>query len=281
MSNNLKIIFIHGIDNQITNYSSTLFQKIIKACKTILTAKGYDDTQIHNILTKNVQHEIMWAYISTDLTNRYLQLQYSKQSHFFWDFLKKPVDPLFIQIMQYIKDKGDRETGKMSILGQIHTDFKLIFSRQDIGIDPPDANQAIIVAHSLGSVIAFDYIMGFRKQYSLQNLKKDITIKSFITLGSPIPLFTSAMGHPDSDMKLPSQVEKWVNILSPRDGVARYMKPFFRNIPIHEYEVSTGLFPIQAHTGYWKDDLTAEIIALEILSALKIPQHINSTQEVS
>ena len=77
------------------------------------------------------------------------------------------------------------------------------------------------------------------------------------------------MGHPDSDLSLPAFIKKWVNILSPRDGIARYMKPFFRNIPILEHEVSTGFFPISAHTGYWKDDLTAEIIALEVLEALE------------
>lgn len=270
MLTNLKIIFIHGVDDQPTNYSSKLFKKIISACKTILTAQGFDETAIHNILTKSVQHEVMWAQITTDLTNRYLQLEYEKHPHLFWDILKKPIDPLAIQIMQYIKDKGNRVGGQMNILREIHNDMKNIFSWEDLGEDSSLKNNSIIVAHSLGSVIAFDYIMGFRKEYSLSNLKKHITLNSFITMGSPIPIFTTAMGHPDSDLRLPDFVKKWINILSVRDGIARYIQPFFRNIPIQEYEVSTGFFPIQAHTGYWKDDLTAEIIALEVLEALGI-----------
>jgi len=270
MLNNLKIIFLHGVNNQTTNYSSTLFRKIMTTCRTILTAKGYNEETIHTILTKSVQHEVMWAQLSTDLTNRYLQLEYGNNTHFFWDVLKKPIDPLFIQIMQYVKDKGDKKSGEMSILRAIHNDFKNIFSHKDIGIDATDADHTIIVAHSLGSVIAFDYVMGFRKPFAIHNLNKKIRVNSFITMGSPIPIFTASMGHPDSDLVLPFFVNKWVNILSPRDGIARRMQPFFRNIPIQEYEVSTGFLPLNAHTGYWNDDLTAEIIALEILEALEI-----------
>jgi hypothetical protein len=275
MLNNLKIVFIHGIDNQSTNYSSSLYKKILNKCSQILAAKGFDKNMIKNTLSKTVQHEILWANITTDLTNRYMQLQYAEKSHFFWGFTKKPIDPLVIQIMQYIKDKGDKKNGHMSVLRKIHNDFKNIIETQDIGIDDTSKTNLIIVAHSLGSVIAFDYVMGFRKDYCLNNLDKEISLDCFITMGSPIPLFTTAMGHPDSDMLLPYYIKKWTNILSPRDAVARYIQPFFRNIKIHENEVSTGFFPLKAHTGYWKDDLTAEIIALEVLSALKLPNNIN------
>ena len=78
------------------------------------------------------------------------------------------------------------------------------------------------------------------------------------------------MGHPDSDLKLPHNVNKWVNILSKNDGIARYHKPFFKEIPIEEHLVNTGFFPLQAHAGYWKSNKTAGIIADEVLNALEL-----------
>lgn len=269
MLHNLKVIFIHGVNNQTTNYSSNLYQKILSICRSELANRGFSDTAIHETLNKSVQHEVMWADITTDLTNRYLQLEYDEHSHFFWDALKKPIDPLTIQIMQYIKDKGDKQSGRMNILRKMHTDMEDIFSWKNLGEDPSphEGNNAIIVAHSLGSVIAYDYVMGFRKEYSLKNLKKDITVQAFITMGSPLPIFTTAMGHPDNDLVLPAYIKNWINILSPKDGIARHMKPFFRNIPIQEHEVSTGFLPIQAHTGYWDNTDTAKYIAHEVLRA--------------
>jgi hypothetical protein len=87
-------------------------------------------------------------------------------------------------------------------------------------------------------------------------------------MGSPIPLFTSAMGHPDSDLTLPPQIKKWINIRSPRDGVARPMKPFFRHIPIDEHLVRTSFSPLSSHDAYWTDAATADIIAAQIISSL-------------
>jgi hypothetical protein len=37
---------------------------------------------------------------------------------------------------------------------------------------------------------------------------------------------------------------------------------------MEEHEVFTGILPISAHNGYWKNEATAVIIAHEALSAL-------------
>lgn len=269
MLSNLKLIFIHGINNQTANYSEGLFLKILDACRDLLREKGFDETKIDETIQRVIHHEVFWSDITTDFTNRYLQLQYEHRPKLFWNFLTRPVDPLGLQIMLYIKDKGDKQSGKMSILKAVDEDMQKIFSADDLGKDvkPPQAQNVIIVAHSLGSVIAFDYVMCFRKECQID---KNVTVRSFVTMGSPLPLFTSAMGHPDSDMLLPPHVKKWVNILSLNDGIARHMKPFFRKIPIEEHTVSTGFFPLQAHNGYWKDRGTANIIAQEVMTALGI-----------
>ena len=299
MLNNIKLIFVHGVNEQVTNYSHSLYQNIIDVCRRELKRGEFKDIDIEKI----VQHEVLWADITTDLTNRYQQLAISenktslpfrillfvlplwtiqllmhipifrdKLTPWLRQKLIHGIDPLAIQIMHYIKDKGDKSktAGIMNILESFHRNIKRIFSHsnKDVGYDPlpGEGGNCIIVAHSLGSVIAMDYVMRFLKGCALD---EDITVKCFITMGSPIPIFTSAMGHPDSDLELPANVKRWVNIINPLDGVARPITTFFRNVPIEEKTVSFGYNPIEAHTEYWKDPATATIIAKEVLKALR------------
>ena len=266
MLSNLKLIFIHGVNDQSTNYSKGLFERIQNSLKKKLKTKGKSNSEITQILQVVVCHNVLWADSTTGLTNRYCQLQY-QSSRLFWKFFTRKIDPLAMQIMQYIKDKGDRKTGSMNILRDVDDEMGKIFLQTNIGdFKPGEDKHAIIIAHSLGSVIAFDYVFCFRDKCRLD---ENATIHSFITMGSPIPIFTSAMGHPDSDLMLPPNVKRWVNILSRNDGIARSTKIYFNNIPIEEKEVFTGFFPIQAHGGYWKSGRTASIIADEILEALE------------
>jgi hypothetical protein len=265
MLSNLKLIFIHGVNDQSTNYSQHLFENLLTACRDKLKSRNLDDSLIDQILSKVVRHEVMWADLTVALTARYDQLQYPKRK-FLWDFTTRKIDPLAMQIMQYIKDKGDKQTGPMNILRDVDDDIAKVFLQTNIGEFVQGENKnAIIIAHSLGSVIAFDYVFCFRDKCRLD---PSITIKAFITMGSPIPLFTSAMGHPDSDLTLPHNVRKWVNIMSRNDGIARKIQPFFKNIPIKEHEIFTSFLPIKSHCDYWKSKRIASVIADEVLEAL-------------
>jgi len=266
MLRNLKLIFIHGVSAQNSNYSAGLFELILRIARQRLLAQGHTAAAITQMLDATVSHEVLWVNFTTDLTNRYLQLAYPT-TPLFWGKLTKPLDPLMIQIMEYIKDKGDKGSGVENILAGVDDQFRRIFSYKDIGADPAphEGHNAIIVAHSLGSVIAFDYLMGFRKDHALPHTVK---LPSFITMGSPIPLFITAMGHPDSDLTLPPNVGRWVNIHSPRDGIGRPLQPFFRNIPIADHLVRTKFTPIAAHSAYWRNAATAHIIADQVLDAL-------------
>jgi hypothetical protein len=266
MLKNLKLIFIHGVSATRTDYAQVLFENVLSACHQRLEAEGKSSAAIESTLEHVVSHQILWANFTQDLTNRYDQLAYPN-TPLFWGKLTRPLDPLMIQILEYVKDKGDVGTGLENILAGVDAEFQRIFKYKDIGEDPAphEGHNAIVVAHSLGTVIAFDYIWGFRKTHALNHR---IKLHSFITMGSPIPIFTSAMGHPDSDIKLPASVGNWTNIRSPRDGVARPLQPFFRNLAIQDHLVSTRFLPIAAHNAYWTNRATANIIADQVLAAL-------------
>jgi hypothetical protein len=106
-------------------------------------------------------------------------------------------------------------------------------------------------------VIAYDYIFGFRKY----KLNPTIKVEAFITMGSPIPLFTSAMGFVDNKVTLPKNVKRWINILDPDDGIARYTRQYFKKINVKDKEINTGWDPLGAHSNYWRDPDVARFIA--------------------
>lgn len=250
----VNIIFIHGVNSQKTGYSNILYKNIIKDYIGKLLDKGLSETEANGRAYSLAQKEILWADATTDLTNRYLFLQYhlSKKSGK-WNFFIKEIDPLMMQILHYVKDKGHKK-GPMTILKDVHESFKAAC--------PNKKDNAVVIAHSLGSVIAYDYLCRFRKFY----LDPAIRVEAFITLGSPIPLFASAMGFVENKFKWPSNVRSWVNILDPDDGVARICAPFFKNVEVEDMQVNTGFGPLSAHSGYWKSREVSEIIAQKLVS---------------
>lgn len=249
------LIFIHGVNLQKTGYSNIFYRNILKFYKQGLIKNKVSKKDAENKTQNLVQKEILWADVTTDLTNRYLTLQFGLNKRpGKWNPISKAVDPLIIQILFYVKDKGDKKTGIMSILKEIDEDFKKACSNK------PD--NIVIIAHSLGSVIAYDYIFRFREEY---RLRRGINVEALITLGSPIPIFTSAMNHVDNEIALPSNVKRWINILDPDDGVARYCKRYFKNIKVEDIEVNTGWFPLSSHSNYWKDKEVASLIANKLI----------------
>jgi hypothetical protein len=254
----MNLIFLHGVNQQVTGYSSSLYNLVLKAYKKLLVKNGLKPQEAQDKANQLVQKELLWADVTTDLTNRYLTLEFGpKKRSFLCNLIAPGIDPIVIQILYYLKDKGDRASGTMNILGRVDAKFK---EYQKDGM-----KECVIVAHSLGSVIAFDYVFGFRKYM----LDPSVTVKAFITLGSPIPIFTTSMGHTESDLKLPSNVKQWINILDKDDAIARYCRPFFKNIDIREIEVDTGMNPIRSHGYYWYSKPTAKKIA-EIIGDIQI-----------
>lgn len=246
----LNFVFIHGVNYQITGYSNWLFRNTIYYHKRFLKKKGLKQNEIEQKISQIIQKEILWADVTTDLTNRYLNLEYELfgKKKGLWNWASRKIDPLLLQVMYYIKDKGDKNTGTMGILEKVDRSFKQISK---------DSKGMIIVAHSLGSVIAFDYLFRFRK-YALDS---EINVLAFITLGSPLPLFISAMGHAESNLVLPKNINSWYNIFDNEDGIARRCKPFFPKIGVQDINVSTGIFPISAHVKYWRSKQTAFVLA--------------------
>ncbi len=243
------IIFVHGVNAQTTGYSNQLFRAILREYITGLRQAGLDAAQAQERGRGLVQHEILWAEETTDLTNRYLTLQFEVSGRKGkWNFIAEAIDPLVIQILHYVKDKGHKK-GPMNILKGFDQEIR------QLELKPKD--KVVFIAHSLGSVITYDYLFGFRK-YKFDPRRK---VEGFISMGSPIPIFSAAMGHPENDLRLPARIKRWINILDPDDGVARYCKRHYPRLKVEDVEVNTGWTPVGAHAAYWKSQDTAKLIA--------------------
>jgi hypothetical protein len=243
------LIFVHGVNTQNTGYSNPLFAAVLQVYQQGLRQEGLTAGQAQDRGKNLIQHEIMWAQETTDLTNRYESLEYEIFGRKgMWNFLGKVVDPLVIQILFYVKDKGHKK-GPMRILKSFDE------SVRQLELKPKD--KVIFISHSLGSVITYDYLFGFRK-YRLTPRQK---VEGFFSMGSPIPIFSAAMGYPENNVRLPARVKRWINILDPDDGVSRYCQRHYTKLKVEDVEVNTGWTPIGAHVAYWKSEQTARVIA--------------------
>jgi hypothetical protein len=253
-TSNVNLVFIHGVNAQPTGYSQALYDNILRHYLRLSREAGKTAAEARQAARRFQQKELFWAHRTADMTSRFSTLQYGLgQRKGKWDFLLQSIDPLVIQILHYVRDKGFH-SGPMDILRTVHREFQRVRADQ--------TNPTVVIAHSLGSVIAFDYLFGFRKY----RLPLRQSVEGLITLGSPLPLFTAAMGYAESLLRLPPRVRRWINVLDPDDGAGRYCQPHFKRLQVEDIELNCGWDPIGAHVGYWKSQAVAEVLAKRLLA---------------
>lgn len=141
-----------------------------------------------------------------------------------------------------------------------------------------------IVGHSLGSVIAYDFIFSMMERNRLFTFANapvltEQQVKSWkqaflnlYTMGSPIGLFMMRRRElwANDFENLVNPVEKaerlrfWLNIWDRDDLVAFPLEGMFKNQAgkaLRDVKVDTGMLMPWAHTKYWEDNETAREIA--------------------
>jgi hypothetical protein len=119
-----------------------------------------------------------------------------------------------------------------------------------------------LIAHSLGGIACVDLL-------AMVSLPQ---VELLVTVGSQAPFLyeTNALHSLDYGEPLPATfVRRWVNIYDPRDALGYKGEGVFTTAPggpprVADRVVNNGLpFP-DAHSGYWDNDETWQIIAPEI-----------------
>lgn len=234
------VIFIHGVGKQQVGYSGELEDHLCNALSDFLDDEG------HNIIFK----EVLWAPILQRHQNE------------LWKRVKKG------------DGKNDLDMVKLRKFMVGFAGDAIAYQNDDIGSDTYNAiHQTItdeltsiqnelgdeefeltVVAHSLGTVIASNY---------LYDNKDTIQAVNFFTLGSPIAVWLLRYGDfttADSVVEVSRPNGVWINILDDEDIIGYPLKPInaaYKAAVDMDYITETGGLlsvgtPI-SHVGYWED----------------------------
>jgi hypothetical protein len=129
-----------------------------------------------------------------------------------------------------------------------------------------------IIAHSLGTVIASDFIYDLRKER--QKIGEDsfdsrFCLYNLFTVGSPIALFSLRFGDPAAFNK-PIYVEdekgRWLNIYDTDDPVGMPLRPLnnaYADAVFKDVKVDAGIYGL-SHTSYFSHSKTIDMISCKL-----------------
>jgi len=197
-------------------------------------------------VSRIVRKEVVWSDVTFPFKDQYLKRQFGTARSRVQPIRQavQLVQPSILDILYYVKSKGaERSPDQMKVLTRLH---QKVCQAKAEGV-----TDMVLWAHSLGSVVAFDYVFRFSKLFTFP---ESISLKALVTFGSPIPFFAASMGYPYSRVKLPSNVKRWVNFWDPDDPIACRCEPHFPKGVVSDVQVETASFvrPDRAHLAYWK-----------------------------
>lgn len=105
-----------------------------------------------------------------------------------------------------------------------------------------NADKTIVIAHSLGSVIAFDALHGW------EGAAAPGKVAVLSTMGSPLAkrVFVQHRGRPSGR---PPNAAAWLNFHSPSDPIASALSGPYADVT--DDDVKTSILPLTAHSAYW------------------------------
>jgi hypothetical protein len=145
-----------------------------------------------------------------------------------------------------------------------------------------DCDHLIILAHSLGSVIAVDTMLENKKAFA--NLRQ----LDFITMGSPLrrmfhrffPEIYSSVEAIHEELRKHIPRFGWVNIYRPLDCIGAHLSA---NVESTLTEFDTSEFHthefFKNHTNYWNDEIVAELIAKGIEKTNRLAPGTSAIEE--
>lgn len=114
------------------------------------------------------------------------------------------------------------------------------------------ADKTYVIAHSLGSVIAFDCL------HAWEGGSPPGKVAFLSTMGSPLGKGVFA-GHRGRPTVRPTTVDAWTNFYSPNDLISSPLSGPYSNVD--DRSVKTPVLPLAAHSAYWTHgDVVSEVL---------------------
>jgi pimeloyl-ACP methyl ester carboxylesterase len=264
MAPEIGILVIHGIGIQDKNFANGLIDKVNGSLKNNGVTPGavaWEPAFWADLLTKN--EEELWKGLSA-------------QHNLSWVKVRQFVINVLADALAYQRNPEEDQ----DMYKRIHARIREHLAHLRTSLGDQD-NPLIVIAHSLGSVIASNYTWDAQtwNKYSLGDnpFERMETLASLVTFGSNIPLFTLALPDPKAIEFPPAQLPenlkaaaKWLNFFDPDDVLGYPLKPLspsYGKAVNEDIEVNAGSWitswnPI-SHTEYWTNgDFTKRVAAL-------------------
>lgn len=128
--------------------------------------------------------------------------------------------------------------------------------REALDWSAKNADKTVVIAHSLGSVIAFDSL------HAWEGGPPPARIALLSTMGSPLgkSVFVGRRGRPSTR---PGNADAWINFHSPTDPIASPLAGSYADV--EDRDVRTSILPLTAHSAYW----THTDVLRELLTTLQ------------
>ena len=115
-----------------------------------------------------------------------------------------------------------------------------------------NADRTFVIAHSLGSVIAYDTL------HAWDGGSPPAKVALLATMGSPLgkKIFVNHLGRPT---RRPGNADAWLNFHSPADPIASALAGSYAEVV--DRDIKTSILPLTAHGAYWMHaDVIAELV---------------------
>jgi hypothetical protein len=286
MAKALNILFVHGIGwgELGKNYARPLVENITSEFKRAVRRLHLRDIDGGDVdLSKMLRFEpAYWAPITQDAQNDLLALMKLRG---FWPLNRLRLAPQarkqFVSLLGDVIAYESGETNRVykAIHGRVDDSVRFLSEKSTDDQDESGWASLTVIGHSLGSVIASDYVWdhtrGASEPYQLTTYR--LSIKNMILLGSPMAVYT-LRDNPSADKKelaesldKPVQVDPkgglWLNLYSEYDPIAFPLHPIksYAAVDVIDCAVPIGNWFTRrnaaSHTEYWKSVETAQIIA--------------------
>ena len=247
------IIFIHGIGEQQPGYSAKSGKKIDNRLRKFLRQ------EVSQPLRPPVIYKEVWWANHTSKEQRKLLNKVNRTHDLDWTLAREFMVAFVGDAIAYQKTRsGDL------VYKAIHQSLQTVIDSVTNEF-PEDHIEFTFVAHSLGSVIASNYLYDRRNHFTATN---------FFTLGSPIAIWI--LRHGDiANANQPIQVTRpngvWINILDDDDVIGyplRDVNKHYRQAVDMDYVTEIGgllQWTPLSHVDYWTDGNVVKPIAYKLM----------------
>jgi len=281
MSHKLAIAFIHGIGRTEPGYSAAM-----RRCLTRRFTEGIRGA-VSDPGAELVFEEVDWsAALQSDEDRLWGRMEsagrmrYSRLRQFMVNFVADAI--------AYQPAPSDR-----SAYDAIHAQVAATLARLAERTGP--RAPLCIIAHSLGTVIASNYMYdlckkrnsflstGVRSRINGTPLEQGETLSLFYTMGSPIALWSLRYPSFGEPIRFPTRTlaahhpglqPRWVNFYDPDDVIGYPLKPLnakYRSVVTEDRPVNVGSWLTKwnplSHKGYWGDSKIAAAISEGLVEA--------------